>query len=793
MRLINFIRIIIRKLFKKDKDKHDFKIPKSVQDTIPIKRVYEDGIFQVDNNKYSRTYVFTDINYAVASRDDKESMFLDYSEILNSLDSGADIKITIMNRRINKSDFNDNILLKMEDDDLDIYRKEYNQMLIDKASSANGIIQEKYITITIDKKNIDEARIYFTRINAELQSHFNQLGSKIKELNTKERMRLFFYLYKEGQESKFNFDLKDFMKKGHSFKDYICPDSMEVKKDYIKIGDKYARALFLKSYASFIKDSMVSELTDLNKNFILSIDIKPVPMDEAVKEAEKRRLGVETNIANWQRKQNQNNNWSSVIPYDLEQQRIETKEFLDDLVTRDQRMFLSVLTVVHTADTKEQLDIDTDSLLVTARKHLCELAPLSYRQLEGLNTAMPFGVRKLDLYRTLTTESLAVFMPFRVQEVQHDKGVYYGQNVISKNMIIADRRELLNGNSFILGVSGSGKSFIGKEELTSIRLGNKKADIIIIDPEREDSELVRELGGEVIDISATSRNHINALDINKDYGDGDNPVILKSQFIMSLCEQLIVSRKLGENERSIIDRCTAIVYNEFKNNDYRGRMPTLVDFRDVLLKQPEREAKDIALALELFTNGSLNTFAKETNVNTNSSLICYDILDLGKQLQPIGMLVVLDSIFNRITANRKRGRDTFIFIDEIYLLFQYEYSAEFLFTLWKRVRKYGAFATGITQNVEDLLQSHQARTMLSNSEFIIMLNQAATDRQELAKLLNISDTQIAFITNVGAGEGLVKIGSNIIPFENKFPQDTKLYKLMTTKPKDKELDYEEDN
>ena len=515
---------------------------------------------------------------------------------------------------------------------------------------------------------------------------------------------------------------------------------------------------------------------------MLSIDVIPVPMDEAVREAENRRLGVETNITQWQRKQNANNNFSAIIPYDMEMQRKESKDFLDDLIQRDQRMFLCVLTIVHTANTKDQLDADTESLKTTASKNLCQLGILRFQQLDGLKTAMPFGQRKIDALRTLTTESLAVFMPFKVQEIRHDNGIYYGQNIISKNMIVADRKELLNGNSFILGVSGSGKSFAAKNEMVSIMLRDPNADVIIVDPEREDSKLVKALGGEVIHISATSNNHINAMDMNSDYGDGANPVILKSEFILSLCEQLIGSNNLGAKQKSIIDRCTASVYRYYQQGNYQGTPPTLQDFREELLKQSEPEAKEIALAIELFTDGSLNTFAKQTNVNTDSRLICYDILDLGKQLQPIGMLVVLDSILNKITANRAKGRNTYIFIDEIYLLFQYEYSANFLFTLWKRVRKYGAYATGITQNVDDLLQSHTARTMLANSEFIVMLNQASTDRLELAKLLNISDLQMSYITNSGAGEGLIKVGSSLVPFKNKFPRNTELYKLMTTKP-----------
>ena len=769
----------LRNLFKQDKEK--FVVPKGVQDVIPVKAIYEDGIFLV-GGKYAKSYKFEDINYAVASREDKEAMFLEYSELLNALDSGATTKITINNRRLNKTDFEQTILIPLEDDELDEYRKEYNKMLLDKATGANSIVQDKYVTISVTKKNIEEAKNYFSRVGSDLIFHFNRLGSKCVEMDATDRLRILHDFFRVGEETNFRFDMTETMRKGHDFKDFICPDTFEFEKDHFRMGERFGRVIFLREYASYIKDSMVAELCELNRNMMMSIDVIPVPTDEAVKEVENRLLGVETNITNWQRKQNQNNNFSAVIPYDMEQQRKESKEFLDDLTTRDQRMMFAVITMVHTAETKEQLDSDTEALLTTARKHLCQFAALKYQQMDGLNTVLPYGLRKINALRTLTTESLAVFIPFRVQEIYHENGIYYGQNVISKNMIIADRKSLLNGNSFILGVSGSGKSFTAKEEMVDIMLADPNADILVIDPEREYPSLVKAMGGQVINISATSENHINAMDMNKDYGDGANPVILKSEFILSLCEQLIGGNNLGARQKSLIDRCTASVYRHYQQGNYQGTPPTLQDFREELLKQNEDEAKEIALAIELFTDGSLNTFAKSTNVDTSNRLICYDILDLGKQLLPIGMLVVLDSILNRITANRAKGRNTYIFIDEIYLLFQHEYSANFLFTLWKRVRKYGAYATGITQNVDDLLQSHTARTMLANSEFIVMLNQASTDRLELAKLLNISDLQMSYITNVDAGHGLIKVGSSLVPFANKFPKNTKLYKLMTTKP-----------
>lgn len=769
---------IFKKLFKRDKEK--FIIPKGVQDTIPIKRIYEDGIFLVGRNKYSKTFIFTDINYIVASEEDKEELFLDYMQMLNSFESETSVKFTILNSKIDNEKIENNIKIDNENDRLDRFRKEYNKLIEDSSKTSNGIKQEKYITIVVNKKSIEEARTAIRRIGIELNKHFKKLNSICRELDANERLKLLHNFYRIGEESDFNFNIIDNRQKGHSFKDYICPDSMEFKKNYFVMGEKFGRVLFLKEYASFIKDSMISELTDISKNLILSIDVLPVPTDEAIKEAENRLLGIETNIANHIRKQAENNNFLASVPYDLEQQQTEAKEFLNDLMTRDQRMFLAIITMVITADSEKELDNITEAITTTARKNLCQLGVLNFQQLDGLNTALPIGNSQIETLRTLTTESLAVCMPFKVQEVQHTNGIYYGQNAISKNMILVDRQELLNGNSFILGVSGSGKSFTAKEEISSIMLKEKDADIIVIDPENEFAGLVKELGGEVVEISSTSKNHINAMDMNKYYGDNSNPIILKSEFVLSLCEQLM-GKALQPQQRSIIDRCTAKVYRDYQNRDYEGEPPTLKDFREELLRQNEKEAKEIALAIELFSNGSLNTFAKQTNVNINNRLVCYNILELKKQLQPIAMLVILDSILNRITANRQKGRNTYIYIDEIYLLFQYEYSANFLFTLWKRVRKYGACCTGITQNVEDLLRNDLARTMLANSELIIMLNQASTDREELAKLLNISDAQLSFITNVEAGHGLIKIGNSLIPFVNKFPKNTELYKLMTTK------------
>ena len=761
-------------------DREGFDLPKSVQDAIPIRRLWPDGIFQF-GSKFSKTIRFTDINYAIASKEDKTSMFLGYSELLNALDTGSTTKITINNKRLNRQNFEQEILIPRQDDYLDGYRAEYNSMLMDKVTdSSNSVVQERYVTLSVHRKKVEEARAFFDRVTADVATRLSHLDAHSEELDAVERLRVLHDFYRTGEEAEYRLDLHDLMRKGHSFKDTICPDSLEFKKDHFVMGGKFGRVLFLKEYASYIKDSMISEMTELNRTMMLSIDVIPVPTDEAVREMQNRLLGVETNVTNWQRRQNNNNNFSAVVPYDLEQQRKETREMLDDLTTRDQRMMFAVVTLVHLADSKEELDSDTETLQSAARKHLCQLATLNWQQADGLTTALPLGLRRIDALRTLTTEALAVLMPFKAQEIRDQGGVYYGQNVISKNLIVANRKELLNGNGFVLGVSGSGKSFTAKEEIAGVALSTED-DIIVIDPESEYGPLIEGLGGEEVNISATSRNHINAMDMEQGYGDGENPVVLKSEFLLSLCEQLVGSGKLSAKEKSIIDRCTAGVYHDYIRSGYRGAAPTLKDFHAELLRQTEAEARDVALAIELFTEGSLNTFAKPTNVDTNSRILCYDIRDLGKQLLPVGMLVVLDSVFNRIIHNRKMGRNTWVYIDEIYLLFQHEYSANFLFTLWKRVRKYGACCTGITQNLDDLLQSHTARTMLANSEFLVMLNQAATDRAELAQLLNISDNQLSYITNVDSGRGLIKCGSTIVPFMNVFPKNTRLYKLMSTK------------
>ena len=766
----------LKNLLKQDKERYS--VPRKVQDVIPIQRIWKDGIFQV-GSRFSKTYKFTDINYLVASREDKESMFLAYSELLNSLDSGATTKITINNRRLNKANFEQSILMPMRGDSRDVYRREYNQMLLDKVTGANGIMQEKYITISVAKKDIEEARTYFSRVGADLISHFAALGSKCSELDAGEKLRVLHDFYRQGEEAAFHFDPQDMMTTGHDFKDYICPDSIEKNSDYLKLGEKYCRVLFLKDYASYIKDSMVTELTDFNRNMMLSIDVVPVPTDEAVREVENRLLGVDTNITNWQRRQNANNNFSAVVPYDMELQRKETKEFLDDLTTRDQRMMFAVITMVITADDKKQLDSDTETVLSVARKHMCQLAVLKFQQFDGLNTVLPIGTRKINAFRTLTTESLAVFMPFKVQEVQDKGGIYFGENAISHNLIMCNKANLLNQSAFLLGVPGSGKSFSAKELIAFLIL-NTEDDVLICDPENEFGALAAALGEEtatVIHMAAGGKDRLNAMYMVDGYGE-NNPIVEKSQFIMSLVEQ-IDKTGVGPQQKSIIDRCTALVYQEAEAN---GTTATLCNLRNKLLEQPEEKAKEIALSLELFTTGSLDIFGHESTVDLDNRIVVFDIHSLGAQLKPTGLLVITDTILNRVTINWKKGKRTHIFIDEFHVVFENEQSGIFFNSAWRQFRKRNGYPTAITQNVEYLLDSVQASTMLSNSEFVVMLNQAYSDRAKLSKLLNISDEQMSYVTNADAGCGLIKYGSALVPFINRFPRDTKLYQLMTTKP-----------
>ena len=756
-------------------DKEPYRIPKRVQDVIPIKRIWSDGIF-LAGTRYCKSFKFTDINYMVASEAEQKKMFLSYAALVNSLDCGATTKITINNRHLNRKNFEDSVLMKMEYDGLDLFRDEYNAVIMDKATAGNGIIQEKYVTVSVCKKNIAEARAYFTRVGAELSAKFAALGAKATELDATERLRILHDFYRSGEEVYFRFDMQDMMKKGHDFRDYICPDSIEKHSDYLMLGGKYARVIYLKDYAAFISDQFVNKLTDQSRSMMLSIDIIPVATDEAVREVERKMLGVETNITNWQRRQNANNNFSATVPYDMEVQRKETKEYMYDLTGRDQRMVLAVLTMIHLADTKEQLDADTEALLKVGAENFCQMAVMRYQQFDGMNTALPIGTRKIDTFRTMTTESLAAFMPFKVQEIQEPGGIYIGENAVSRNLILCNMDNLMNQSMMLLGIPGSGKSFFAKLLIIAIALSTKD-DIVILDPEGEYSPLVKALGGSVIRFAVGGTDWLNAMDMENGYGEG-SPVAFKSQFIMSLLKQ-VDPEGIGPHQKSIIDRCVAQVCKEKKQSNI---VATLCTVREKLLEQPEPEAQDIALTMELYTSGSLDIFAHETNVDTKNRIISYDIHDLSEDLKQPGFVTITDAMLNRVNFNWAQGKKTHVIVDEFHIAYENEYSGNFFTSAWRQFRKRNASPVAITQNVDYLLDAPQARSMLSNSEFIVMLNQAEKDQERLSQLLNISPEQMRYVNGSEAGSGLLRYGNALVPFINKFPMNTELYRLITTRP-----------
>jgi hypothetical protein len=758
-------------------EKEAYRIPRCVRDLIPIHCLWKDGIFRT-GQKYSKTYCFTDINYQVAALDNKKEIFFAYSAILNSMDSSATYKITENKRHMTECDITDGVFMDMQEDGIDQYRTEYNDFIINRTTGNNGSFQERYLTVSVPKRNIQDARSYFARIGPELAARFAELGSQFRELDAVERLQILHDFYRPEDSEHFHFNLDHAVRMGYDFRDYIGPDFMEKHKDYLVVGSRYARTFYLKGLASYIRDDILDEFTSLNCDLMLSIDILPIQTEEAIREVESRMLGVEKNLSDWQRRQNQNHNYSAQPPYDMELQRKETKEMLDDLTTRDQRMMLATISMVITADSKEQLDSLSDTLRTIAQNRMCQIVPLTFQQMDGLNTVLPIGPRKIHALRTLTTESLAIFMPFKVQEIQEKGGMYFGENAISHNLILCNKQNLQNQATVIFGVPGSGKSFLTKEQIFML-IANTDDDIMICDPEGEYAPLVEAMGdvGTVLRIRADGKDRLNAMYMTDGYSD-DNPVVIKSEFIMSLIEQ-IDKEGIGPQHKSIIDRCVSALYREAMEFNYT---PTLSGLRMKLMEQPEPQAKDIALALELFTTGSLDIFGHDSNVDLEKRVTVFDIHGLGPQLKPAGLLVITDTMLNRVTLNWKRGKRTHVFIDEFHVVFENEFSAAFFSSAWRQFRKRNAYPTAITQNVEYLLDSVEARSLISNSELVVMLNQAAPDREKLGTLLNISPEQMSYITNADAGCGLIKYGSALVPFVNRFPKNTKLYELMTTTP-----------
>ena len=754
-----------------------FRAPRSVQESIPVRKIYRDGVW-LCGGRYSKMWRFQDVNYAVASEADQAEILMRYCSVINAWPDDAYVQVLTNNRRIDPVEFENTMLMHLRGDDMDRLREEYNQIVRERTEWSNNIFREKYIVISVQRRSIEEARSFFARVGTELASGFGRLSSQLTELSSHDRIRILHDFFRSGEEQYFNFDLSQAMAHGQDFQDYIAPDSLQFKSDHFIMGKKFGRVLFLKDYPNFLKDETIARLCEFPQNLMLSIQIVPVPMEEAVADMQKRVLAVETDITRWQQKQNANHNFSAEPPYEMQQMRQEMKALLDDLTSRDQRMVLVLVTLVHLADSYAQLNSDTEAITATARGDLCRFNTLHFQQEEGLNTALPYGLREIEAMRTMNTESAAALTPFSVQDVMDRGGIYYGRNAISRNSIICNRKLLLNGNGFYLGVPGSGKSMAAKWELMNVIL-NTDDDVLICDPEAEFGPVVDAVRGQNIRLAPDSTQHVNALELGKGYEAGEKPVSLKSEFILTLYEHLLDVQTNGRRAKSIIDRAVLDLYEEFSK---KPQAPTLQDLYRILQCQKENLAKDIVLASEIFTKGSLNTFAQPTNVQLDNRVLCFNIRDLGQQLRPIGMLVLMEVVMMRVMQNRLRGKQTWIYFDELSVLFSYEWSTNFLDVSWKRYRKYGALASGIFQNLDQALDNEVARSMISNSEFLVLLNQAASDRTKLAELLHISDTQLSYVTDSEAGRGLLKMGGSLVPFINDIPKDTQLYKLMSTRP-----------
>ena len=784
------------------KKKSSFKIPKTVQQSIPYVAVYEEsGIIEIEEGVFSKAYLLKDINYQIAKMQDQEEMFIRYGEFLNSFDSSVRFQIVIINKNMDQEEFEIKTLLKPSYDKYDELRDEYNAMLLDKIREGrNNMTKEKYLVVAINEKSYDAAKKRFLHLDVDISTNVKKIGgSDAIPLTTIERLSTLYDVYNVGREGMFGaklqkygheieyFTFKNMRKMGLTTKDCIGPPSIEFKRDHMVIGEKYARALFLKDLPSYLSDTILADLTNLNSNMVTSIQYTAVPAERALKIVRNQIININANMIERQKKASKAGYGVELISPELQKAQEEANELLQDLTSKNQKMFFINLVIVHFADSLEELNADTDSIQTVARRSLCEIKKLLGQQENGLTTVLPLCNNKLAIDRTLTTESVSVFMPFVSQELLQAEGMYYGLNAVSRNLLLINRKLGKNMNGFIFGTPGSGKSFSAKREMLNVYLGTND-DIIVIDPESEYGRMAELLGGEIIRVAAGSDVHINPMDMDPDYADEDDPITLKSDFLISLCEIAIGERfGLTAIQRSIIDRCCRAVYEPYvsskdKNGGYdKSQMPTLLDFHAMLEEQPGYEAEQLATSLELYTKGSLNLFAQHTNVNTDARFIVYDIKDVGTNIKSLAMLVVLDSVWNRIIENRAKGRNTWFYIDEIYLLFKTDTSANFLRDLWKRARKWGAVPTGITQNVTDLLSSEVARTMLSNCDFVQMLNQAPIDRGTLAELLNISTTQLSYITNSSPGEGLIYNGSSILPFKDNFPKNTKMYKAMTSK------------
>ena len=761
---------------------------KSAQDSIPYERMWPDGICRVSDGHYTKTIQFQDINYQLSQNEDKTAIFEGWCDFLNYFDSSIKFELSFLNLAASKETFARAISIPLQGDDFDSIRVEYMTMLQNQlAKGNNGLIKTKYLTFGIDADSIKSAKPRLERIETDILNNFKRLGVAAETLDGKARLAQLHGIFHMDEQLPFRFDWDWLPSSGLSTKDFIAPSGFEFRTGkQFRMGKKYGAVSFLQILAPELNDRMLADFLDMESNLIVSLHIQSVDQIKAIKTVKRKITDLDKSKIEEQKKAVRAGYDMDIIPSDLATYGAEAKKLLQDLQSRNERMFLVTFLVLNTADTPRQLDNNVFQASSIAQKYNCQLTRLDFQQEEGLMSCLPLGINQIEIQRGLTTSSTAIFVPFTTQELfQNGKeALYYGINALSSNLIMVDRKLLKNPNGLILGTPGSGKSFSAKREIANCFLLTTD-DVIICDPEAEYAPLVERLHGQVIKISPTSTNYINPMDLNLDYSDDESPLSLKSDFILSLCE-LIVGGKEGLQpvQKTIIDRCVRLVYQTYLNDPRPENMPILEDLYNLLRAQEEKEAQYIATALEIYVTGSLNVFNHQSNVDINNRIVCYDIKELGKQLKKIGMLVVQDQVWNRVTINRAAHKSTRYYIDEMHLLLKEEQTAAYTVEIWKRFRKWGGIPTGITQNVKDLLSSREVENIFENSDFVYMLNQAGGDRQILAKQLGISPHQLSYVTHSSEGEGLLFYGSTILPFVDHFLKDTELYRIMTTKPQE---------
>ena len=761
---------------------------KSAQDSIPYERMWPDGICRVAGSHYTKTIQFQDINYQLSQNEDKTAIFEGWCDFLNYFDSSIQFQMSFLNLAASEETFARAINIPLQGDDFDSIRVEYMTMLQNQlAKGNNGLIKTKYLTFGIDADSLKAAKPRLERIETDILNNFKRLGVAAETLDGKARLAQLHGIFHMDEQVPFRFEWEWLAPSGLSTKDFIAPSGFEFRTGkQFRMGKKYGAVSFLQILAPELNDRMLADFLDMESSLIVSLHIQSVDQIKAIKTVKRKITDLDRSKIEEQKKAVRAGYDMDIIPSDLATYGAEAKKLLQDLQSRNERMFLVTFLVLNTADNPRQLDNNVFQASSIAQKYNCQLTRLDFQQEEGLMSALPLGLNQIEIQRGLTTSSTAIFVPFTTQELfQNGKeALYYGINALSNNLIMVDRKLLKNPNGLILGTPGSGKSFSAKREIANCFLLTND-DIIICDPEAEYAPLVERLHGQVIKISPTSTNYINPMDLNLDYSDDESPLSLKSDFILSLCE-LIVGGKEGLQpvQKTIIDRCVRLVYQTYLNDPRPENMPILEDLYNLLRAQEEKEAQYIATALEIYVTGSLNVFNHQSNVDINNRIVCYDIKELGKQLKKIGMLVVQDQVWNRVTINRAAHKSTRYYIDEMHLLLKEEQTAAYTVEIWKRFRKWGGIPTGITQNVKDLLSSREVENIFENSDFVYMLNQAGGDRQILAKQLGISPHQLSYVTHSSEGEGLLFYGSTILPFVDHFPKNTELYRIMTTKPQE---------